>query len=191
MPKPDKKGGFRFLGERQRYDGSFIRLVTGTFLDPSGYTFERDLVRHLGAVCVVPIDQDGSVLMLRQYRGALDREVLEIPAGKLDVPGEDLEDAARRELLEEAGCTAAELTYLGAFHNSPGFTDEFTTCYLAEGLTHLGREAHGIEEEHMTLESMSFESLWRLFARGELTDGKSILALLLTERLLAERDREE
>jgi ADP-ribose pyrophosphatase len=103
------------------------------------------------------------------------------------VPGEDVEEAARRELLEEAGCTAATLTILGAFHNSPGFTDEVTTCFLAEGLTHLEREHHGIEEEHMTVESIPFDTLWRMQARGELTDGKSIVALSLTDRLLRSR----
>jgi 8-oxo-dGTP pyrophosphatase MutT (NUDIX family) len=186
MPSPDRNG-FRFLGERTRYEGSFIRLATGTFLDPSGYTFERDLVRHLGAVCVVPLEADGSVIMLRQYRGAVDAIVLEIPAGKLDVPGEDVEAAARRELLEEAGVTASTLTLLGSFHNSPGFTDEFTTCFLAEGLTHLEREHHGIEEEHMTVEAIPLDALWRMQARGELTDGKSIVALSLVDRLLRSR----
>ncbi|HWD25374.1 MAG TPA: NUDIX hydrolase [Acidimicrobiales bacterium] len=186
MPSPDH-GTFRFLGERVRYAGSFIKLVTATFLDPAGYTFERDLIRHTGAVCVVAIEDDGSVIMLRQYRGALDATVLEIPAGKLDVPGEDVEDAARRELLEEAGCVASSFTGLGSFYNSPGFTDEFTTCFLAEGLTHLERAHHGIEEEHMTVETMSFEKLWKLQARGELTDGKSLLALFLAARVLAAR----
>jgi ADP-ribose pyrophosphatase len=186
MPSHER-GAFRFLGERTRYEGSFIRLVTGTFLDPTGYTFERDIVRHTGAVCVVPLEADGRVIMLRQYRAPLDTVVLEIPAGKLDVPGEEVEDAARRELLEEAGVTASSLINLGSFHNSPGFTDEYTTCFLAEGLTHLEREFHGVEEEHMTVEAIPLETLWRMQARGELTDGKSLLALALTARILDAR----
>jgi ADP-ribose pyrophosphatase len=186
MP-PLERGEFRFLGERERYAGSFIRLVTGTFLDPAGFTFERDLVRHTGAVCIVPLEADGSVIMLRQYRGAIDQTVLEIPAGKLDVPGEELETAARRELLEETGCTADSLTDLGAFYNSPGFTDERTTCYLAEGLVHLDREFHGIEEEYMTLEAIPLADLWRLQRDGELVDGKSLIALALAERHLSAR----
>jgi ADP-ribose pyrophosphatase len=186
MPPPER-GAFRSLGERPRYSGSFLRLVTGTFLDPNGFTFERDLVRHTGAVCVLPLEADGTVIMLRQYRAPLDTFVLEIPAGKLDVPGEDLEEAARRELREEAGVTATSFTCLGGFHNSPGFTDEYTTCYLAEGLVPAGRETHGIEEEHLTLERISIDQLWQLLARGELTDAKTIVALALTARLLASR----
>jgi ADP-ribose pyrophosphatase len=186
MPPPDR-GGFRFLGERSRYEGSFIRLVTGTFLDPAGFTFERDFVRHTGAVCVVPLEADGSVVMVRQYRGSIDSNVLEIPAGKLDVYGEDIDEAARRELLEETGCVASSLINLGSFYNSPGFTDELTTCFLAEGLTHTERETHGVEEEHMTLETIPLDQLWRMQQRGDLIDGKTILALSLTSRLLAAR----
>jgi ADP-ribose pyrophosphatase len=186
MPPPER-GGFRFLGERTRYQGSFIRLATGTFLDPAGYTFERDFVRHTGAVCVVPLEADGGVIMVRQYRGALDAYVLEIPAGKLDVPGEDVDEAARRELAEETGCTASALINLGSFYNSPGFTDELTTCFLAEGLVHSERESHGIEEEHMTLETIPLDQLWRMQSRGDLVDGKSLVALSLASRLLAAR----
>ena len=184
---PPEAGEFRFIGERTRYDRSFFTLVTGTFLDPTGFTFERDIVRHPGAVCVVPLEADGSVLMLRQYRGSVDRLVLELPAGKLDVPGEPLESAARRELAEEIGVSADTVTELGHFFNSPGFTDEETTCYLAEGLTEVGRDTQGVEEAHMTVEAVPLEEIWQLQEKGELVDGKSLIAIALAERLLAAR----
>src|SRR5271155_2152520 len=104
MPPPPERSEFRFIGERERFRSSFIRLVTGTLVGPDGFTFERDIVRHPGAVCVVPIENDGKdVVMVRQYRAALDRFILEIPAGKRDVFGEPPEMTARRELIEEVG----------------------------------------------------------------------------------------
>ena len=187
MSSPET-GGFRFIGERTRWAGAFFKLTTGTFIDPDGYTFEREVVRHPGAVCIVALEGDPpQVLMVRQYRGSVDQLVLEVPAGKLDVPGEPLEDAAKRELIEEVGRTAASLTLLGQFHNSPGFTDELTSCFLAEDLTSVGRDSHGIEEEHMTVEAVPLSSVWSLIHSGALSDAKSIIAVALAQKLLATR----
>ncbi len=189
MPSPEPPA-FRRIGERERVSNSFIRLVTGTFVDPEGYTFEREIVRHLGAVCVVPLEADGDhVLCVRQYRAPLDTTVLELPAGKMDVPGELAEPCARRELAEEVGMEADRMTELGSFYNSPGFTDERTTCFLAEGLRHVGREHHGIEEQHMTVERVRRSRLWDLVADGSVVDAKTIIGLALVERHLAERAR--
>ena len=100
---------FRFIGERERFANSFFTLVTGTFTDPTGFTFERDFVRHPGAVVIVPLEDDREhVLMVRQYRGSVDQMILELPAGKLDVPGEALPTAATRELGEEVGKRSEE-----------------------------------------------------------------------------------
>lgn len=179
---------FRKIGERERLAGSFIRIVTGTFVGPDGYTFEREMVRHLGAVCIVPLEDDGdTVRCVRQYRPPLEETVLELPAGKLDVPGESVELAARRELAEEIGAEAARITELGAFYNSPGFTDERTTCFLAEGLSEVGTSLQGIEEQHMTIERIRLSEVFSLVARGTLTDGKSIIALCLAAELLRGR----
>lgn len=180
-------GGFRRIGERPRFQGAFIRLVLGTFVDPDGFTFERDIVRHPGAVCVVPLLDDGQVLMVRQYRAPLDSRLLEVPAGKLDVPGEPLEASARRELLEEVGYAASSMTELGRFYNSPGFTDEMTVCYLAEGLTSADRSSQGVEEHHMTVETVTLDEVAQLVANGELLDAKSMLALSLARRHVAAR----
>lgn len=189
MPSPEP--GFRRIGERERLAGSFIRLVTGTFVDPDGYTFEREIVRHLGAVCVVPLEDDGAhILCVRQYRAPLDTAILELPAGKMDVAGELAEVCARRELAEEVGHDASRLTELGQFYNSPGFTDERTTCYLAEGLTEVGRTTQGVEEHHMTVERVPLADFWRLVASGEVVDAKTIIGVALAERVLAERRRD-
>ena len=179
---------FRKIGERERMRGSFIRVVTGTFVGPDGYTFERDMVRHVGAVCIVPLEDDGdTVRCVRQYRAPLETAIIEVPAGKLDIDGEDLVEAARRELAEEVGAAAAQLTELGAFYNSPGFTDERTTCFLAEGLSEVGTSLQGIEELHMTVEPIRLSDLHALVARGRLVDGKTIIALALAAETLRAR----
>lgn len=184
---PAEAGTFRFVGERERVRGHFFSLVSATFVDPSGFTFEREIIRHPGAVCAVPLDADGTVLMVRQYRAAVDRQLLEVPAGKRDVPGEAPEICVRRELAEEVGRESAQLVELGRFLNSPGFSDEETICYLAEQLSAVDPSAHGIEEEHMTIEQIRLADIWSLIASGEIIDAKTIIALTLAERLVAGR----
>jgi ADP-ribose pyrophosphatase len=159
------------------------------FIDPAGFAFERDFVRHPGAVVIAPIENDGRhVLMVRQYRGSVDQLILELPAGKLDIPGEALEAAAARELAEEVGQRAEQFTEVGQFLNSPGFTDERTTCFLAEDLSDIGRNSDGIEEEHMTVESVAIDDVWRLAASGALIDAKTLLTMSFVERVLKHRN---
>ncbi|MCU1490741.1 MAG: hydrolase, partial [Acidimicrobiaceae bacterium] len=146
---------------------------------------------HLGAVCVVALEDDeDTVRCVRQYRAPLGTTVLELPAGKLDVPGEEREPAARRELREEVGVVAESMVELGSFVNSPGFTDERTYCFLAEGLTEVGTSLEGIEEEHMAQERIRLSQFWDLVEEGTLIDGKTIIALAMTERFLARRRAE-
>jgi ADP-ribose pyrophosphatase len=188
MPSPEDAGGFgfRLLGERERYDGGFMRLVTGTFVGPDGFTFERDIVRHTGAVCVVPLEADRRhVLLVRQYRAAVGVPILELPAGKLDVTDEPALECAARELAEEMGQRAERWTELCQFFNSPGFTDERTWCFLAEGLSACDRAAQGVEERHLTIERCDLAQLDELMAAGEIVDGKTIVGLLATKARLA------
>jgi ADP-ribose pyrophosphatase len=186
MPPPE--GTFRQVDERELARTSYLRLVAAGFVDPDGQSFERQIVRCPGAVCVVPVEADGSVVMIRQFRAPLGRAILEIPAGKLDVPGEPREQCARRELAEEVGRVAGRFRELGSFHNSPGFSDEWTTCFLAEELAPVARATQGIEEHHMTLEQVPLAALWDLVAAGELVDAKTIIACALAERAREERD---
>jgi ADP-ribose pyrophosphatase len=147
---------FRRLGEDERYRGPLIALATATFLDPDGGQFERDVVHHPGAVSVVPLRDDGRVVLVRQYRAAIDRDLLEIPAGKRDIEGEPPEATARRELVEEVGLQAERLELLAEFFNSPGFCDELSYVFLARGLTPCDTDAQGVEEQHMTIEEVTW-----------------------------------
>ena len=126
-------GRFEKRAEREIWRGAVISVAEGTFVSPSGEEFQRDLVHHPGAVSVVPVDGD-EVVLVRQYRAAVDLEVLEIPAGKRDVAGEDPALTARRELVEEVGLEAGTLEELAEFYNSIGFSDEHSHVYLATDL---------------------------------------------------------
>ncbi len=179
-------GEFRKVGEDVVFEGHLISVVKGTFEDPSGERFERDVVHHPGAVSVVPVFEDkGTVLLVRQYRAAVDRVLLEIPAGKRDVHGEDPEVTAARELEEEVGMRAGRLEKLAEFFNSPGFCDEHSFVYMATGLEHAEISAHGVEEEHMTVEEVSLDDVASLVAAGDLVDAKSIIGLALAKEALA------
>ena len=142
----------------------------------------RDLVRHPGAVAVVPLLNDGRVVLVRQYRAACDRELLEIPAGKRDVPDELPEDTARRELIEEVGYRGGELEELARFYNSAGFSDEFSHVYLARGLEAVARDAQGVEERFLRVETPALTSIPGLIADHEVIDAKTIIGLTLTMR---------
>jgi ADP-ribose pyrophosphatase len=173
-------GGFRKLGEQIVYRGSLISVAQARFADPDGGEFERDVVHHPGAVSVVPVVDEGSaVLLVRQYRAAIDRELLEIPAGKRDVDGEPVEHTARRELEEEVGMRAGRLERLAEFYNSPGFCDEHSFVFMALDLEPCAPSAQGVEEQHMTVERVGFDEVMGLIASGDLVDAKSLIGLSL------------
>ena len=160
-------------------------MAQATFEGPDGSTFERDVVHHPGAVDVVPVLDDGkTVILVRQYRAAVDKELLEIPAGKRDVHGEPVEETARRELEEEVGMRAGRLQLLCEFYNSPGFCDEHSYIFLALDLEPCESSLQGVEEQHMTVEQVSLDDVPGLIAAGELTDAKSIIGLLLARNHL-------
>jgi ADP-ribose pyrophosphatase len=175
---------FRKVGERTQWTGTLVSAGLGTFVDPDGNQFERDVVHHPGAVVVVPVTDDGEVVLVRQYRAAIDRELLEIPAGKRDVADEPVELTAARELEEEVGMRAASMVKLAEFYNSPGFCDEHSFLFLATGLTGCATSFQGQEEQHMTIERVPLDSVPALVASGELVDAKSIVGLLLAREHL-------
>jgi 8-oxo-dGTP pyrophosphatase MutT (NUDIX family) len=185
----EERRGFRPLGEREVHRGHIWRVVTASFEAPDGTTFERDVVRSPGAVGIVPIlfDPEGvaSVVLLRQYRPALDAEIIEIPAGMRDVPGEPPETTARRELAEEVGLAAGRLEPLTVFHNSAGMTDATTHLFLATDLTSVPAHAHGPEEEAMAVLQVPLTDALADVTRGIITDAKTIIGLLLTDQLLS------
>ncbi|HET9443908.1 MAG TPA: NUDIX hydrolase [Acidimicrobiales bacterium] len=181
---------FSRAGEEVRYTGPLISVATGTYRAPDGSSFERDVVHHPGAVSVVPVVEDGAadapaVLLVRQYRSAVDRELLEIPAGKRDVAGEDPATTAERELAEEVGMRAGEITRLAEFFNSPGFCDEHSFVFMARAMEACGIDAQGIEEEHMTVERVALAEVPGLIAEGRIVDAKTIIGLCLARETLA------
>ena len=179
---------FHKVDEEIVFEGHLISVAKGTFEDPSGGRFERDLVHHPGAVSVVPVFEDRrTVLLVRQYRAAVDRVLLEIPAGKRDVDGEHPEVTAARELQEEVGMRAGRLRKLAEFYNSPGFCDEHSFVYLATDLEAVPSSAQGVEEQHMTIEKVALADVPGLIEVGELVDAKSIIGLTLAREALGIR----
>jgi ADP-ribose pyrophosphatase len=164
--------------------GTLVSAGTGTFVDPDGNEFERDVVHHPGAVVVVPVTPEGDVILVRQYRAAIDAELLEVPAGKRDVTDEPVEVTAHRELEEEVGMRAASMVQMAEFYNSPGFCDEHSFLFLATDLTPCATAFQGHEEQHMTIERVPLDRIPALIASGDLVDAKSIVGLLLAREHL-------
>ena len=177
---------FSIRGEREVWQGPLLRFTVATVDGPDGVSFEREVVHHPGAVSVVPVvDSGDSVLLVRQYRVAVGRDLLEIPAGKRDVEGEAPEVTARRELEEEVGMRAGRLEKLAEFYNSPGFCDEHSWVFMALDLSEVPSSAHSEEEQHMTVERVALDDVPGLIAAGELMDAKSIIGLCLAREALA------
>ena len=181
--------GFRLRRQQPVHQGAIWSVVTATFEAPDGSTFDRDIVRSPGAVGIVPVlfDPDGiaSVVVVRQYRPALDVVLLEIPAGMRDVDGEPPDVTAARELAEETGFAPGRLDLLTMFHNSAGMTDATTHVYLATDLRVVPPHAHGPEEEAMTMEQVPLTDAVERVITGDITDAKTVIGLLLTDRRLA------
>ena len=172
--------GFRHLGDDEVASLTRLRVVRGRFEAPDGSTFQRDIVRNQEVVAMVPLLADGrSVLLVRQYRGPVDRELLEIPAGLCDIDGEEPEATAQRELAEEIGRHAGALELVARYFPAAGFSDQFVRLYLATDLTEVPTDRQGVEESHMTLEPFDLADLDAAIAAGTLADSKTIIGLLL------------
>jgi len=170
---------FCAVGEDVVYESRLLRVACGRFRAPDGSEFERDIVHHPGWVAVVPLTADGHVVCVRQFRAAIGRWLLEIPAGIRDVGDEPLEVTARRELAEEAGLAAESLELVATIHNSPGFADELGFVFLATGLTEVPTDRQGVEEHHMEVVRVALADAPRLVSRGEVTDAKTVVGLLV------------
>jgi ADP-ribose pyrophosphatase len=143
---------------------------------PNGEEAYREICLHVGAVCIIPLLDDGRVIMERQYRYAHGRVFFEIPAGKLDSPDEDPLSAAMRELREETGAVAGKMTYLGAVDTTPALMNERIHMYLAEDLTFGERELD--EDEFLNVELCDPGELYAMVMRGEICDAKTQIAIL-------------
>ncbi len=164
----------RPLATRRVYEGHVVNLRVDDVVLPSGRRAVREIVEHRGAVAVLPVI-DGDVLLVRQYRAAVGRVLLEIPAGTME-PGEAVEACLQRELGEEVGMRAGRVEHLATFYPSPGFLTEAVHVYAARDLTPHRLEA---EEEDLSVVRMPLSQARSLVSDGEIVDAKSIIALLL------------
>lgn len=153
----------------------FLRLERLTIRTPTG-TATRTAVRHPGAVAVVAVRGD-DVLLIRQYRAPVDKLLLELPAGKLDVAGEPPGETAARELEEEIGYRPRSLERVGEFFTTPGFSDERMILYLATDLEEGEITPHGPEEEHADVVAVPVDEIGHLLDSGAVEDGKTIVGL--------------
>jgi ADP-ribose pyrophosphatase len=180
---------FRHVGDQLIHRGFIVSTVTATFIDPNGDPFERDVIRHPGAVAVVPMTDAASVLLVHQFRPAVNRWLFEVPAGTCDVEGEPLETTAHRELAEELGRAAGQLQLLTHCLNTPGFCDEVTTVFMATDLHPVPTNRQGLEEGFMTIEEMSLSRFDDLVEDGTIVDAVTILGVGLARSRRRGSDR--
>jgi ADP-ribose pyrophosphatase len=178
----------RLIGSRVLGRGRILEFRIDEVEAADGHRSTRDIARHPGGVTMVAIDPDGSVLLVRQWRHAIGRSLLEIPAGTLDREHDgSIEDhavAAKRELEEETGYRALTWRYLGNFYTAPGFTDELMHLYLATDLVPADEERLGPDEdERLELERVPLAEAIAMAERGDFHDAKSIVGLLRVARL--------
>ncbi len=169
---------FRTVGSRTIAEEAFLRLDRATVLTPEGHTIKRVVVAHPGAVAVVPIIGN-DVILIEQHRVPVGRPLLEIPAGKLDIPGEDRRETAGRELEEEIGFTPGRLDRLIDLLTTPGFSDECITIYLATDLSPVPPRPVGAEEDHALVVRMPMDEAVEQIRTGVITDAKTVVGLLL------------
>lgn len=172
------------------FDGRVVRLFVDTVALPNGESSIREYVRHIGAVAILPLTENEEVICVKQYRYAHGTVLTEIPAGKLDSADEDHKEAALRELREETGAVPASLTYLGLFRSTPAILNEKIDLYLAEGLTFGDTDPD--EDEFLSVERIPLSTLVERVMNGEITDGKTQVAILKVNEILRRRkERQE
>lgn len=180
--------GFRHLGDELVHQGYIWHVAVASFESPDGDRFTRDVVRSPGAVAAVPLYHDDAgvphVVMVRQYRAPFDHQVVEVPAGMRDIPGEPIETTAAREMVEEVGYEAGMLEHLVDMYPASGMTDSVLSIFLATDLRHVGADTHGPEETHMEVFHVPLSTAIDMVLSGEIVDAKTIIGLLLVERRL-------
>lgn len=162
------------LNRELKYQGTILKIYEDTVL-ANGHEAHWDFIHHDGAAAVLPVTAEGKILMVRQYRNALDRETLEIPAGKLDEPDEPKIECAYRELEEETGFRCPKLEYLMSVNTTVAFCNEAIDIFVARNL--IPSEQHLDEDEVIDVEEWELEDLLQMIYDGKLTDGKTVSAL--------------
>ena len=162
------------LDRQLRYQGTILKIYEDTVI-ANGHKAYWDFIHHDGAAAVLPVTEDGKILMVRQYRNALDRETLEIPAGKLDAPDEPKITCAYRVLEEETGFRSDNLEYLISINTTVAFCDEAIDIFVARNL--IPSHQHLDEDEVIDVEPWELEDLLKLIYEGKMTDGKTVAAI--------------
>jgi ADP-ribose pyrophosphatase len=171
MVKPEKK-----LATQQIYQGRAVNIRVDTVEKASGKKTTREVVEHSDCIAVVALDEQGRILLVRQFRHPVGKFLLEIPAGGID-PGEEPIDSVRRELQEEIGYFPQKIDKLGGFYSIPGYGTEYLHCFLATDLVPARLVAEDTDD--IELVRLSPDEISRLIASGEICDAKSIAALLM------------
>lgn len=166
------------ISGKRVYEGRVLNLEVDRVRLAGGRQAVREVVRHPGAAVVVPVLDDGRILLVRQFRYAAGETLLELPAGKRD-SNEEPAACAMRELAEETGFAAASLTYLAGFFTAPGFTDEFIHCFVASGLQRAAEAVVKDADEELEVLAVTLEEAHRLIAGGAIRDAKTLVGLLL------------
>ncbi|WP_071460037.1 NUDIX hydrolase [Bacillus massilinigeriensis] len=158
------------------FNGKVVSLQVDEVELPNGKTSKREIIKHPGAVAVIALTEDKKIIMVEQFRKALEKHIIEIPAGKLE-RGEKPEVCAQRELEEETGYVCSSMEWLMSFYTSPGFADELIHLYLAKGLTLKENPAAADEDEFVRLMEVTIEEAKGLMAQQRIHDAKTVLAL--------------
>lgn len=169
------------LTSKQIFDGKVVKLFVDTVELPDGSEAIREIVRHPGAVCVIPVTKDMDVVTVKQYRYAFEQIMLEIPAGKLE-PGENPLEAVKRELEEESGVVAGKIEYLGEIFTTVAIFDEKIHLYLATELEF--KNAHPDEDEFLEVETIPLSELYNMVMDGDIKDAKTQIAILKAYNIL-------
>ena len=164
------------------FDGKVLHVRLDEITLPNGVSATREYCHHNGAVCVLPLTDEGEVICVRQYRYPFHEDLLEIPAGKLDSPEEDPNDAVRRELREETGAVAKKMIYLGKYYPSPAILDECIYMYLATGLEF--GETEFDEDEFIESVRVPLSKLVDLTLEGKIRDGKTQICALRAQMMI-------
>ncbi len=170
------------ISSKKVFDGKLLHVYSDVVELPNGNSATREVMRHIGAVAIIPVNERGEAVVERQFRYPFNKVITEVPAGKLDSSSEDRLEAAKRELREETGITAGKWTDLGEYYPSAAYTDEVLSIYMAEELSFGEQELD--DDEFLNYSFVPLEELVDDCMNGKITDGKSISAILKAARLL-------
>ena len=179
----------KMVSSKRIYEGRILDVYCDDILLPNGHTSVREYIKHVGAACVIPVDDDGNVIIEKQFRYPFNKILTEIPAGKLDSKKEPHLEAALRELREETGYSAEKMIYLGEYYPACAYSDEVIHMYLAAGL--IKGDASPDEDEFVEIGRMPLDELVNEVMKGNIPDGKTQTAILKAYLYLKNNRNEE